>query len=87
MRGQFEIDASASDSAARCGRLQTAHGVVETPVFMPVGTQATVKCMAPDELRTLGAQVILSNTYHLVIRPGTELIAKAGGLHKFMSWD
>jgi queuine tRNA-ribosyltransferase len=67
--------------------LQTAHGVVETPVFMPVGTQATVKCMAPDELRQLGAPIILGNTYHLVIRPGTELIEKAGGLHKFMGWD
>jgi queuine tRNA-ribosyltransferase len=87
MRGQFEIDACASDSAARCGRLQTAHGVVETPAFMPVGTQATVKCMAPHELRELQAPIILANTYHLVIRPGTELIAKAGGLHKFMSWD
>jgi queuine tRNA-ribosyltransferase len=83
----FEIAETDPRSAARCGRLQTAHGVVETPVFMPVGTQATVKCMAPEELRTLGAQIILSNTYHLVIRPGTELITKAGGLHKFMSWD
>ncbi len=83
----FEVLNVDSDSAARRGRLQTAHGVVETPVFMPVGTQATVKCMAPDELRTLGAQIILSNTYHLVIRPGTDLIQKAGGLHKFMGWD
>src|ERR1700722_3069104 len=72
---------------ARLGHLRTAHGVIETPIFMPVGTQATVKCMAPDELRTLNAQIILSNTYHLVIRPGIDLIAKAGGLHKFMNWD
>jgi queuine tRNA-ribosyltransferase len=87
MRERFEVDSGSAHSAARCGRLQTAHGVVETPIFMPVGTQGTVKCMAPDELRTLGAQVILGNTYHLIIRPGTDLIAKAGGLHKFMSWD
>jgi queuine tRNA-ribosyltransferase len=83
----FELIARDSKSSARRGRLRTTHGVVETPVFMPVGTQGTVKCMAPDELRTLGAQVILGNTYHLVIRPGTDLIAKAGGLHKFMGWD
>ena len=86
MTGPFEILARDPNTAARCGRLHTAHGVVETPVFMPVGTQATVKCMTPDELRELQAQIILSNTYHLVIRPGTELIAKAGGLHKFMGW-
>lgn len=83
----FQIQQCDPHTAARCGRLQTAHGVVETPVFMPVGTQATVKCMAPDELRQLGAPIILGNTYHLVIRPGTELIEKAGGLHKFMGWD
>ncbi|HUJ08392.1 MAG TPA: tRNA guanosine(34) transglycosylase Tgt [Verrucomicrobiae bacterium] len=87
MTACFEIVTTDSGSAARCGRLHTAHGVVETPVFMPVGTQGTVKCMAPEELCTLGAQIILGNTYHLVIRPGTELIAKAGGLHKFMNWD
>jgi queuine tRNA-ribosyltransferase len=87
MSSLFKVLKTVKDSHARCGRLQTAHGVVETPVFMPVGTQATVKCMAPDELRTLGAQIILSNTYHLVIRPGTDLIQKAGGLHKFMGWD
>jgi len=72
---------------ARTGQLRTAHGVIETPIFMPVGTQATVKCMTPDELHELKAQIILANTYHLVIRPGTDLIAKAGGLHKFMNWD
>ncbi len=87
MTGTFEILARDSKTVARRGRLHTAHGVVETPVFMPVGTQATVKCMTPHELRELKAQIILSNTYHLVIRPGTELIAKAGGLHKFMGWD
>jgi queuine tRNA-ribosyltransferase len=87
MAAVFEINHRDERTAARVGRLMTAHGVVETPVFMPVGTQATVKCMTPDELRQLGAQIILSNTYHLVIRPGTELIQKAGGLHKFMGWD
>jgi queuine tRNA-ribosyltransferase len=87
MTGTFEILARDPKTSARLGRLHTGHGIVETPIFMPVGTQATVKCMTPDELRTLQAQIILSNTYHLVIRPGTELIAKAGGLHKFMSWD
>ncbi len=87
MTGAFEILARDPQTPARLGRLHTAHGIVETPIFMPVGTQATVKCMTPDELRELKAQIILSNTYHLVIRPGTDLIAKAGGLHKFMNWD
>ena len=87
MTGKFDILAHDPKSLARRGRLQLAHGVVETTIFMPVGTQATVKCMSPDELRELKAQIILSNTYHLVIRPGTDLIKKAGGLHKFMNWD
>jgi len=87
MTGTFEILARDPKTSARRGRLHTAHGIVETPIFMPVGTQATVKCMTPDELRELKAQIILSNTYHLVIRPGTDLIAKAGGLHKFMNWN
>lgn len=83
----FEVVSSDLRSAARAGRLRTVHGVIETPVFMPVGTQGTVKCMSPAELHELGAQVILGNTYHLVIRPGLDLIQKAGGLHKFMAWD
>src|SRR5580704_3907699 len=87
MTGTFEILARDPKTAARRGRLHTAHGIIETPIFMPVGTQATVKCMTPDELRTLHAQIILGNTYHLVIRPGIELIVKAGGLHKFMNWN
>ncbi len=87
MTGTFELLAQDTKTSARRGRLHTAHGIVETPVFMPVGTQATVKCMTPDELHELKAQIILGNTYHLSIRPGTELIAKAGGLHKFMGWD
>ncbi|MFZ5816272.1 MAG: tRNA guanosine(34) transglycosylase Tgt [Bacillota bacterium] len=74
------------DSGARRGRLHTPHGVVETPVFMPVGTQASVKTLNPEEVRELGAQIILSNTYHLYLRPGHELVREAGGLHRFMNW-
>ncbi|MEX1376126.1 MAG: tRNA guanosine(34) transglycosylase Tgt [Eubacteriales bacterium] len=74
-------------SMARRGSLQTPHGEIQTPVFMPVGTQATVKSMDPHELKEIGSQIILSNTYHLYLRPGHELIKKAGGLHKFMNWD
>ena len=87
MTGLFQITATDRTTAARAGRLQTAHGVIETPIFMPVGTQGTVKCMAPDELQQHGAQIILSNTYHLLTRPGLDLIRQAGGLHKFMNWD
>lgn len=72
---------------ARRGRLQTAHGVVETPVFMPVGTQASVKTLEPRNLEEMQVQVILGNTYHLFLRPGMEVIESAGGLHRFMSWD
>src|SRR6266849_8072624 len=78
---------TATDGAARAGTLRTAHGDVPTPVFMPVGTKATVKAVDPDELRALGAQVVLGNTYHLHLRPGEELIAELGGLHRFMCWD
>jgi queuine tRNA-ribosyltransferase len=73
--------------AARAGRLTTPHGVIETPVFMPVGTQATVKSLSPDELRDVKAQIILSNTYHLYMRPGAEVVEHFGGLHKFMNWS
>jgi len=78
---------AATDGDARAGTLQTTHGDIETPAFMPVGTKATVKTVDPDELKALGAQVILGNTYHLHFRPGEELIAELGGLHRFMSWD
>ena len=81
----FEV--TARDGAARAGVLHTAHGDVRTPMFMPVGTKATVKSVDPDELRAMGAQVILGNTYHLHLRPGEELIAELGGLHTFMGWD
>lgn len=83
----FEVLAQSSESRARLGRLSTPHSQFETPVFMPVGTQATVKSLSVDELEDLGAKIILSNTYHLHLRPGDELIAKAGGLHKFMNWS
>lgn len=77
----------AVDGAARRGRLTTAHGVVDTPVFMPVGTQATVKGLTPDMVAAAGAQIILGNTYHLTLRPGDERIAALGGLHRFMNWN
>jgi queuine tRNA-ribosyltransferase len=80
----FEV--LATDGAARAGVLRTAHGEIETPVFMPVGTKATVKTLDPDEVRALGAQIILGNTYHLYFRPGAELISELGGLHRFMAW-
>jgi queuine tRNA-ribosyltransferase len=82
---QFSL--CAVSGAARRARLTLAHGVVETPVFMPVGTYGTVKAMAPDELSRLGAQIILGNTFHLWLRPGTDVIAAHGGLHAFMGWD
>jgi queuine tRNA-ribosyltransferase len=81
------FDLTAMDGAARAGILRTAHGEVRTPVFMPVGTKASVKSLTPSEVRELGAQIILGNTYHLHFRPGDELIAELGGLHAFMAWD
>ena len=81
----FEV--LATDGAARRGRLTTAHGVVETPVFMPVGTRGTVKGLAPDDLRRAGASIVLGNTYHLLEKPGHELVRELGGLHRFMAWD
>ena len=75
-----------SDGRARLGEIATAHGVVRTPAFMPVGTQAAVKAMRPDEVRALGTDIVLANTYHLMLRPGAERIASLGGLHKFMNW-
>src|SRR5580692_8315826 len=83
----FELLKTDSQTRARLGRLTTAHGVVDTPVYMPVGTQASVKAMDPRELVECGTQIILGNTYHLYIRPGLEIIKLAGDLHKFMNWD
>lgn len=87
MSFEFELIKECPHTGARAGRLHTPHGVIETPVFMPVGTQATVKTMTPEELKDVGAQIILSNTYHLYLRPGHELVKEAGGLHSFMHWD
>ncbi|MEA4897676.1 MAG: tRNA guanosine(34) transglycosylase Tgt [Eubacteriales bacterium] len=84
---EFELLHVCRQSGARRGRLHTPHGVIETPVFMPVGTQASVKTLSPDELEGLDASIILSNTYHLHLRPGEDLVAEAGGLHKFMRWN
>ncbi|MFQ6772970.1 MAG: tRNA guanosine(34) transglycosylase Tgt, partial [Clostridia bacterium] len=83
----FETTHICKQSGARTGILHTPHGDIETPIFMPVGTQATVKSLTSQELYDINAQIILSNTYHLFLRPGHELVAKAGGLHKFMNWD
>src|ERR1700716_3443295 len=83
----FELLAIDSASKARRGRLKTAHGVIDTPAFMPVGTQGSVKATSPRELRELNAQIILGNTYHLFVRPGLDVIKHFGGLHRFMNWD
>ncbi len=83
----FEVLKQDKKSGARAGILHTPHGDIQTPIYMPVGTQATVKGILPKDLKEIGAQIILSNTYHLYMRPGDELVAKAGGLHKFMNWD
>lgn len=83
----YETIKVCKQSGARIGRFRTPHGVIETPVFMPVGTQATVKSLSPQELNEIGVQILLSNTYHLYLRPGEEIVKNAGGLHKFMAWD
>jgi queuine tRNA-ribosyltransferase len=83
----FDIKAQSSTSRARAGVIQTAHGKVETPIFMPVGTQGTVKSLTPEELLSAGAQIILGNTYHLYLRPGCDVIKQFNGLHRFMNWD
>ena len=83
----FKLLGTDPASSARRGRLETPHGVVETPIFMPVGTQATVKGMTPQQLHEIGSQIILGNTYHLNLRPGSELVRQMGGLHKFMGWN
>ena len=86
MSFRFEV-LKTDPTGARLGRLETPHGVIETPAFMPVGTAATVKGLAQDTLESLGVQILLSNTYHLYLRPGHELIRELGGLHSFMSWQ
>ena len=84
---KYQITHICKQTGARLGQLHTPHGVIDTPAYMPVGTQATVKSLAPYELEEIGAQIILSNTYHLFLRPGHEIIERAGGLHKFMGWS
>ena len=84
---RYELIKTEKHTGARLGILHTPHGSYETPMFMPVGTLATVKTMAPEELKEIGAGVILSNTYHLWLRPGPDIIEEAGGLHKFRNWD
>ena len=83
----YELLHQDKKTGARRGVVHTPHGDIQTPVFMPVGTQATVKSMTPEELKDIGAQIILSNTYHLYLRPGEKIVKEAGGLHKFMNWD
>ena len=83
----FELLKTDPRTRARRGVIHTPHGDIQTPVFMPVGTQATVKAMRPEEVKEMGAEIILSNTYHLYLRPGHEIVREAGGLHKFMNWD
>jgi queuine tRNA-ribosyltransferase len=83
----FRFELSSSDGATRRGRLTTAHGGVETPAFMPVGTAGSVKALLPEQVRAAGAEIILGNTYHLMLRPGADRVARLGGLHRFMGWD
>jgi len=83
----FEIIAKSKRSKARTGKLKTPHGTIDTPAFMPVGTQGTVKAVTQQQVKEIGAQIILCNTYHLYLRPGIKVIKKAGGLHKFIGWD
>lgn len=87
MELKYELIKKSSDCNARLGKTYTNRGVIETPIFMPVGTRATVKAMNVDELKEIGSQIILGNTYHLYLKPGQEIIRMAGGLHKFMNWD
>ncbi|MBP3939915.1 MAG: tRNA-guanine transglycosylase, partial [Christensenellaceae bacterium] len=87
MKDLFEFEVVARSGGARAGVLHTPHGDIKTPVYMPVGTKATVKSLTPDIVKDTGAQILLANTYHLYMRPGHELVKEAGGLHKFMHWD
>src|SRR3990172_7354261 len=83
----FSFRIVSTDGLAKLGKLATPHGIIDTPAFVPVGTQATVKSLTPADLKSLGSQVILANTYHLYLRPGPEAVSRLGGLHRFMNWD
>src|SRR5882672_7411594 len=83
----FDFQIAATSGAARTGTLTLPHGTVQTPCFMPVGTQGTVRALSPADLKAVGAQIVLGNTYHLHVRPGEDVIAKLGALHRFMAWD
>src|SRR5437763_5979897 len=83
----FEFTIEATSSAARTGTLVLPHGTIETPAFMPVGTQGTVRTLSPADLKSVGAQLVLANTYHLHVRPGEGVVQRLGGLHRFMGWD
>src|SRR6186997_1965324 len=87
MVSSFSFDLHGTDGAARRGEFHTPHGIVQTPAFMPVGTQGTVKAVLHRDVEELGAEIILGNTYHLFLRPGDELIARRGGLHRFIGWN
>ena len=87
MAERFSFSIAATDGKARTGTIQMMRGDIRTPAFMPVGTAATVKAMKPETVRATGADIILGNTYHLMLRPGAERVARLGGLHKFMTWD
>ena len=84
---RFQLQKQDAHTQARLGLLETPHGAVQTPLFAPVGTQATVKTLTPRDLKEFGAGLILANTYHLFLRPGADLVARMGGLHRFMRWD
>ena len=86
MSGAFSFRLMKCDDGARLGEITTAHGVIRTPAFMPVGTAATVKALYPAQLEAAGTDIVLANTYHLMLRPGAERIARLGGLHRFMRW-
>ena len=83
----FRLIQTCPDSKARAGELITLHGLVPTPVFLPVGSQGTIKTLIPEELKNIGMRIVLANTYHLYLRPGISVIEKLGGLHQFMAWD